>query len=142
MPITLHTVQVAAVIPLLRVATRAKLIFYGHFPDLLLALHSSPIRRAYRAPFDALEAVSTGAADRLLVNSAFTQRVYRATFGTAIGERADVLYPCVRIPPVDALAADRSAWRSGACCHLLRSMCFVSWPVVADAHIWALGTSR
>ena len=106
--------QVSAIVPLLRTFTRAQIVFYGHFPDQLLARHSSSLRRTYRAPFDALERWSTRRADRLLVNSAFTKRVYSETFGAEVGARADVLYPCVAAPSDAELQRDRESWRGGA----------------------------
>jgi hypothetical protein len=36
-------------------------LFYCHFPDMLLAQRASPLRALYRAPLDALEQFSTGA---------------------------------------------------------------------------------
>lgn len=50
-----------------------QVLFYCHFPDLLLAQRQSALRRAYRAPIDALEQATTGRADKVLVNSKFTQ---------------------------------------------------------------------
>lgn len=37
--------QVSAVIPLLKAATAAKVLFYCHFPDMLLAQRASALRR-------------------------------------------------------------------------------------------------
>lgn len=37
----------------------------------------SLLKRLYRAPLDLLEELTTGAADRILVNSNFTRRVFR-----------------------------------------------------------------
>lgn len=106
--------QVAAVVPLLRLAAR-RVVFYGHFPDQLLASHASPLRRAYRAPFDALERLCTAAAHRVLVNSEYTRRVYADTFGaSSAGARADVLYPCVGVPSEAEAAEGRKGWRQGA----------------------------
>jgi alpha-1,3/alpha-1,6-mannosyltransferase len=107
-------VQVPAVIPLLRLAV-PHVVFYGHFPDLLLAEHSSSLRRVYRAPFDILEHATTAAASRVLVNSYFTRGVYADTFGaTSRAAHADVLYPCVQVPADDVLKESSSAWRKGA----------------------------
>lgn len=66
--------QVAGVVPLLRLLLpRSKLLFYCHFPDLLLSTQrTSVLKRAYRVPLDQLEESATGAADALLVNSRFT----------------------------------------------------------------------
>ena len=65
--------QVSAAIPVLRALTRARVLFYCHFPDLLLAAPRSAAHRAYRAPLDALEQATTGQADEILVNSDFTR---------------------------------------------------------------------
>jgi hypothetical protein len=98
---------------MLRLAQRV--IFYGRFPDLLLAQHSSRLRRVYRAPFDLLERATTAAASRVLVNSHFTQGVYAHTFGeSSKAAHADVLYPCAQVPLYDALQEGRDAWRKGA----------------------------
>jgi alpha-1,3/alpha-1,6-mannosyltransferase len=37
-----------------------QLLFYCHFPDMLLATRTSRLRAAYRAPLDALEQTTTG----------------------------------------------------------------------------------
>lgn len=105
--------QVSVIVPLLRFCTGAEIIFYGHFPDFHLAQRSNRLRRAYRAPFDALEVSTTGAADRLLVNSLFTKKVYSATFG-AIADHADVLYPCVSVPSEAELQRGQDHWQGGA----------------------------
>lgn len=99
--------------PLLRFCTGAQIIFYGHFPDFHLAQHSSGLRRAYRAPFDALEISTTGAADRLLVNSLFTKTVYSRAFG-AVADHADVLYPCVTVPSDNELQRGQAQRETGA----------------------------
>ena len=50
----------------------AQVLFYCHFPDLLLVQRRSRLRSLYRAPLNRIEEASTGRADRLLVNSNFT----------------------------------------------------------------------
>lgn len=50
-----------------------QVLFYCHFPDLLLAKRRSALHRAYRAPLDAIEEYTTGRADCVAVNSRFTQ---------------------------------------------------------------------
>jgi hypothetical protein len=54
--------QVSAVIPVLRWKRRARILFYCHFPDLLLAKRQSWLRKAYRAPIDWVEERTTGKA--------------------------------------------------------------------------------
>ncbi|KAK5118235.1 hypothetical protein LTR85_008215 [Meristemomyces frigidus] len=92
--------QLSACIPLFRILyPRAKVLFYGHFPDRLLAKEAEGVakyvKRTYRLPFDAVEGWSTGCADDIVVNSKFTRAVYKATF-RHIGKRdLKVIYPCV-----------------------------------------------
>jgi alpha-1,3/alpha-1,6-mannosyltransferase len=71
---------VAHVVPLLRRITRARLVFYCHYPDALLAPAASRAVSGYalyRRPLDALEAAGLRAADRVLVNSRFTAAALR-----------------------------------------------------------------
>eukprot|EP00240_Pyramimonas_obovata_P013839 CAMPEP_0118937840 /NCGR_PEP_ID=MMETSP1169-20130426/23935_1 /TAXON_ID=36882 /ORGANISM="Pyramimonas obovata, Strain CCMP722" /LENGTH=197 /DNA_ID=CAMNT_0006881595 /DNA_START=85 /DNA_END=675 /DNA_ORIENTATION=- len=72
--------QVSLPVLLLRWFTSTKVLFYCHFPDLLLAQRASTLRSLYRAPLDALEEFSTGRAHRVLVNSAYTADVFGKTF--------------------------------------------------------------
>lgn len=51
--------QVSACIPVLK-CSKAKVLFYCHFPDLLLTQRKSFLKRMYRAPLDWLEEVTTG----------------------------------------------------------------------------------
>jgi len=89
--------QVSCVVPFLKIFTRAKVLFYCHFPDLLLAQPRGFLHRLYRAPLNWLEQVTTGQADRILVNSNFTRHVFAETFRTLTrqGINPKVLYPCV-----------------------------------------------
>ncbi|KAJ8101408.1 hypothetical protein POJ06DRAFT_281179 [Lipomyces tetrasporus] len=73
---------------------KARILFYCHFPDKLLATRKSLIKRLYRLPFDAIEAYSTSRADILLVNSRYTQRMFRQEF-PSIDRTPTVVYPCV-----------------------------------------------
>lgn len=114
---TLHIspMQVSSIVTFLKRYTSSQIIFYGHFPDLLLAKHSSKLRAAYRAPFNRLEAASTAAAHVLLVNSNFTRDTFRETF-PKLRARTDiqVLYPAVAMPTEEELAHDIASWDSGA----------------------------
>ncbi|KAL7840497.1 hypothetical protein AOLI_G00258200 [Acnodon oligacanthus] len=68
--------QVSACIPVLRLSRhRKKVLFYCHFPDQLLTQRYSLLKRLYRAPIDRLEELTTGMADRIVVNSKFTAEV-------------------------------------------------------------------
>lgn len=86
---------ISAPVPLLRGLGRAPVIFYCHFPDLLLSDHGSRLRRLYRAPLDWLEGATTARADRVLVNSRFTEQMFRRVFRKHGAVRLEVLHPCV-----------------------------------------------
>ena len=91
--------QVSIVVPLLKLCRGARVVVYGHLPDYMLAKHTSLLRRARRAPIDALEGRTTCVADALLVNILFTKQVvYSSAFCRQLPAQVDVLYPCVRVP--------------------------------------------
>ncbi|CAI5464533.1 unnamed protein product [Closterium sp. Yama58-4] len=106
------TDQVSAVHPILRLLP-AKILFYCHFPDLLLAQRGSWLRSLYRAPIDWVEQVTTGMADTIVVNSHFTAATFAATFPSLAshGIRPAVLYPAVAL---DSPSASSSATASTA----------------------------
>ncbi len=84
---------------------RVRILFYCHFPDLLLSSPKSLIHKVYRAPLNAMEEWSTGMAHRVLVNSEYTKSIFKETF-TKLDRRGivpDVLYPAVSIPSDKAL---------------------------------------
>ncbi|KAG4105467.1 hypothetical protein H8356DRAFT_1635047 [Neocallimastix lanati (nom. inval.)] len=83
--------QLATYIPILKL-TKAKILFYCHFPDKNLATRNSAIKKLYRIPFDCLEEVSTDLADKILVNSQFTRSIFKESF-KRIDIVPDVLYP-------------------------------------------------
>ncbi|GMP53143.1 hypothetical protein CsSME_00018699 [Camellia sinensis var. sinensis] len=89
--------QVSVVIPLMKLKKSTKVVFYCHFPDLLLAQHTTILRRIYRKPIDFIEEVTTGMADLILVNSKFTASAFTNTFKQldARGIKPAVLYPAV-----------------------------------------------
>ncbi|KAK2641811.1 hypothetical protein Ddye_023574 [Dipteronia dyeriana] len=91
--------QVSVVIPLLKLKKSTKVLFYCHFPDLLLAQHTTLLRRIYRKPIDFAEEITTGMADMILVNSEFTGSTFANTFKNlhARGIRPAVLYPAVNV---------------------------------------------
>ena len=88
---------VAHAIPVLRRVGRAPIIFYCHFPDLLLAPTGGWLYRAYRLPIDRLEAYGMSLADRVLVNSAFTASAFRRTFPSLRSVALDVVFPGVDV---------------------------------------------
>lgn len=91
--------QVSVVIPVLKLRRSTKVIFYCHFPDLLLAKHTTAVRRIYRKPIDFVEERTTGMADLVLVNSKFTASAFASTFKHlhSCGIRPGVLYPAVNV---------------------------------------------
>ncbi|KAH6608234.1 hypothetical protein Trco_004547 [Trichoderma cornu-damae] len=90
--------QLSAGLPLLRLLSPdAPILFYCHFPDLLLARgRQSALKRLYRLPFDRIEEWSMGFAQAVAVNSEFTRRVVARTW-PRLEEKVDtkVVYPCV-----------------------------------------------
>lgn len=71
---------------------KSRIIFYCHFPDLLLAKHDSFLRRIYRFFFDGLERFGLRFANEVFVNSEFTAAVVSEHLGM---KNVRVLYPCV-----------------------------------------------
>ncbi|WAQ89239.1 hypothetical protein PtA15_10A663 [Puccinia triticina] len=110
--------QLSASIPLLRYGTRTRLLFYCHFPDLLLSPStSSPpkttqawllskLKLIYRIPLDWLEESTTANADTILVNSQFTAEVFGRTM-TSITKQPKVVYPGVDVNIYDCPKADQ-----------------------------------
>jgi len=88
---------VSHVVPVLRLLTNARIIFYCHFPDQLLTPPRTSWYQWYRTPIDRLEEFTTGMAHRVLVNSEFTAATFRATFARLSGPSPEVLYPGVDV---------------------------------------------
>ena len=71
--------QVSFPIPVLR--CRSRVLFYCHYPDKLLSVNrGNIIMRLYRSVLDFFEEVTTAFATVTLVNSKFTQQVYKESF--------------------------------------------------------------
>jgi alpha-1,3/alpha-1,6-mannosyltransferase len=85
----------------LRLLTSAKIIFYCHFPDQLVAPQRGGWYRWYRAPIDRLEEVTTGMAHRIVVNSEYTAAAFRRAFPRLSGCSLEVLYPGVDMARYD-----------------------------------------
>eukprot|EP00890_Picochlorum_soloecismus_P006827 jgi/Picsp_1/96/NSC_00096-R1_glycosyl group 1 len=105
--------QVAVAVVALRLFCSSKVLFYCHFPDLLLASPKSKLHKLYRAPLDAVEEWSTGMADHVLVNSKFTRGVFGQTFQSlnASGIVPDVLHPAVSIPSEKSINKMLKQWK-------------------------------
>jgi len=97
----MHVDQVSCCLPVLRWFGSAKIIFYCHFPDQLLAQRRSALKRFYRAPLDWLEEWTTGMADSILVNSKFTARTFAETFKSLKDTNPEVLYPSLNFEAFD-----------------------------------------
>ncbi|KPM45679.1 Alpha-1,3/1,6-mannosyltransferase alg-2 [Neonectria ditissima] len=90
--------QLSAGLPLLRYfAPDQPILFYCHFPDLLLVRgRADPLKRLYRVPFDWLEEWSMGFAHAVAVNSEFTKAIVDRTWpGLKNRVATKVVYPCV-----------------------------------------------
>uniref|UniRef100_A0A914HMN3 Alpha-1,3/1,6-mannosyltransferase ALG2 n=1 Tax=Globodera rostochiensis TaxID=31243 RepID=A0A914HMN3_GLORO len=84
---------ISAPLPILRLLTKCGLLFYCHFPDQLLTKRDSFWKSVYRTLIDRVEAWSMGWADKVLVNSHFTEGVVRDTFPSLSNWPLTVLYP-------------------------------------------------
>nr|CAB3221207.1 alpha-1,3/1,6-mannosyltransferase ALG2-like [Phallusia mammillata] len=93
--------QISACIPFLKFFTKAKIVFYCHFPDQLLTKRTSLIKSLYRMPIDWLEEKSTGMSDMLFVNSQFTEKIFKETFKTLRDMETHVLYPSLNTKHYD-----------------------------------------
>ena len=92
--------QLSICIPFFRtLCPRAKILFYGHYPDRLLVKKEGgllkQVKSLYRVPFDRLEGWSTGCSDCIVVNSKYTRSVFRSTFSDVRARDLKVIYPCV-----------------------------------------------
>lgn len=86
--------QISAPIPLLKLLPNSpRIIFYCHFPDQLLTKRDNFWKALYRRPIDWIEEVTTGSADSVLVNSRFTESVFRQTFPKLRNKHLKVVYP-------------------------------------------------
>ncbi|KAL8659175.1 MAG: hypothetical protein Q9226_000582 [Calogaya cf. arnoldii] len=94
--------QLAAGVPFLRWRwSETRILFYCHFPDLLLVQNRSRWwKRIWRIPFDGLEGWGMKGADKIVVNSDFTKGVVEDVW-PALGRKKHgaqvigVVYPCV-----------------------------------------------
>lgn len=97
--------QISSTIPLLKYSG-AKVVFYCHYPDMLLSGRKGLIKRLYRMPLDFLEELTTGLADTVLVNSHYTQSVFQNTF-KRIHTIPAVLYPTVQAERISSGSPNR-----------------------------------
>jgi len=107
--------QLSICVPLFRIIhPRAKVLFYGHYPDRLLVKQDKGwikhIKNIYRVPFDTIEEWSTGCADSIVVNSKYTRSVYRSTFPWFRIRSLRVIYPCVDTEVITQANLPSSLW--------------------------------
>lgn len=82
-------------IPFLKMARGPfRVIFYCHHPDKLLTTEGGLLKKIYRAPLNWLEELTTAQADKVLVNSKYTARVYQDAF-QKIKDIPDICYPSI-----------------------------------------------
>lgn len=86
---------------------RKKILFYCHFPDLLLTKRDSFLKRLYRAPIDWVEEYTTGMADCILVNSQFTAAIFKKTFKSLSHMDPAVLYPSLNVTSFDSAVPEK-----------------------------------
>lgn len=99
--------QISACIPVLR-WTGAKVIFYCHFPDQLLAKRDTFLKKVYRWPIDKLEEYTTGRAHQVLVNSKFTAKIFHLAFRSLLRMQPIVLYPSINLTSFEHTPEDVS----------------------------------
>ncbi|KPJ17914.1 Alpha-1,3/1,6-mannosyltransferase ALG2 [Papilio machaon] len=82
-------------IPFLKMARGPfRIVFYCHHPDKLLTSEGGFLKKLYRAPLNWLEELTTARADKVLVNSKYTARVYQDAFQN-IKDMPDICYPSI-----------------------------------------------
>lgn len=94
--------QVSVVLPLLRLFG-IKTMFYCHYPDKLLSGRRNFIKKIYRFFIDLLEELSLLCAQKIYVNSLFTQEVFNTHFKILKkrGVATTILYPSVDLSKFD-----------------------------------------
>ena len=98
--------QISACIPVLKL-TKSKILFYCHFPDMLMTKRQTFLKKAYRWPIDMLEEKTTGMAHVVLVNSKFTGTTFHSTFCSLGHVKPGVLYPSLNFSSFDIEISDK-----------------------------------
>lgn len=105
------------VIPLVRRLTRAKVVYYCHYPESDPDGAPKPpanlFYRLYRKPVDRLERNGLAAADRILANSSFTAERFRRAYPGLETAPVEVLYPGVDPRLYEALDDGRDGRENG-----------------------------
>ncbi|UJR35125.1 hypothetical protein I4U23_027896 [Adineta vaga] len=95
--------QISACIPVLKRSQRP-VLFYCHYPDHLLTKRESLAKKFYRWPIDTFEIYTTCLADRILVNSRYTESVFREHIRSDIP--VHILYPTIPDQIIPLLSND------------------------------------
>lgn len=106
--------QLSAGIPFLRWFWEdQKILFYCHYPDLLLVQgRTSWYKRIWRIGFDWLEGWGIRGADRVVVNSGFTKGVVENIWQGLGAERGvGVVYPCVDTRRKENVQQSKPLWK-------------------------------
>jgi len=90
---------VAHAIPLLRRLGYRRVVYYGHYPDRLLAPSGGALYGWYRRPLDRCEERGLAAASRVLVNSRFTAAAFRRAYPRLAALPLEVVHPGVAVVP-------------------------------------------
>lgn len=94
-PTLIFTDLISLSIPFLKLARGPfRIVFYCHHPDKLLTTEGGFLKKLYRAPLNWLEEFTTARADKVLVNSKYTARVYQDAF-QKIRDVPDICYPSI-----------------------------------------------
>ena len=81
--------QVSHCVPILRLLSNARILFYCHYPDQLLSKPGSTLKSFYRLPLDKFEEYSTGRAHkvhffncmpRIILSDTCKLRIYTSSF--------------------------------------------------------------
>ncbi|XP_044738940.1 alpha-1,3/1,6-mannosyltransferase ALG2 [Chrysoperla carnea] len=93
--------SISVVIPILRLFTKSKIIYYCHYPDMLLSQPGGTLKQIYRMPLNLMEEYSIYWAHKTLVNSYFTSSVFKNTFRSLWDLNIEVLYPSINTSNFD-----------------------------------------
>ncbi|KAG7309234.1 hypothetical protein JYU34_005162 [Plutella xylostella] len=94
-PMLIFCDLISLCIPFLKLARgHFRVVFYCHHPDKLLSPDGGTLKKLYRAPLNWLEELTTAQADKVLVNSKYTARVYQDAF-QRIKDIPDICYPSI-----------------------------------------------
>jgi alpha-1,3/alpha-1,6-mannosyltransferase len=94
--------QIPLPIPILNI--RFKTFFYCHFPDKLLCVErKSFVKRVYRFFIDLIEEMTMLFAHMIVVNSKYTQGIFKDNFKiiSKLRKAPSVIYPCIELKDYD-----------------------------------------